>query len=75
MKLIAKLKADNTNLKKPLEESTKKRDELKNLLKQHPKHKMSLFNLRTKLTTLKDKISKLQHDREDLDEKYTKVQF
>jgi len=60
-------------LKKPLEEKQKERDNLKNLLKQHPKHKMSLFNLKTKLTNLREKISKLRKDRDDLDEKYAKV--
>jgi len=35
---------------------------------------MSLFNLKTKLTTLRDKISKLRRDRDDLDERYAKVE-
>jgi chromosome segregation ATPase len=74
-KIIAKMKNDNAGLKEPLRISEGKRNELLNLLKQHPKHKMSLFNLKTKLTTLKDKISKLKKDRDDLDERYAKVEL
>jgi len=50
-----------------LEEAKKKKETLKDQVKQHEKHKMSLQNLKSKLITLKDKIHKLTNDSEDLD--------
>jgi len=35
---------------------------------------MSLFNLKTKLTTLREKIYKMKKERDDLDERYAKVE-
>lgn len=66
-KIINDKKAENKNLRGPLDEKFKQRDELKNSLKQFPKHKMSLSNLKCKLITLENKIKILRSDRSDLD--------
>lgn len=72
-KLINNMKSQNAALKEPLEEKTRKRNELKNDLKQFEKNKMSLSNLKCKLIVLKEKIAKLKTDSEDLNQKYEKV--
>ena len=50
------MKAENDALRDPLEKKIQERDNLRNLLRQFPKHKMSLSNLKQKLIVLKDKI-------------------
>lgn len=56
---MASLKEINAKLKGPLDDARTKRDELKNLVKNFSKHKMSLSNLKSKLITLRDKIRRL----------------
>ena len=70
---MALKKETNKNLESPLQEAIYKRDILKEQVKQHEKHKMSLSNLKSKLITLKDKIHKLEIDSKDLDANYEKV--
>lgn len=72
-KLIEETRAKNKDLQKPLEEAKAKRDKLKAELKQHEKDKMSLANLKTKYITLRDKISKLTKERDDLFARFAKV--
>ena len=67
------MKSENDALREPLEKKIQERDNLRNLLRQFPKHKMSLSNLKQKLIVLKDKIQKLRNDRIDLDMKYELV--
>lgn len=72
-KLITDMKAQNNALREPLRKKTQERDEFKNLLKQFEKHKMSLSNLKSKATTLNEKIERLNKDGDDLNFKYDKV--
>jgi len=66
-------KEENRNLKTPLEDTQQARDKLKDQLKQHEKHKMSLQNLKSMMINLKDKIHKLEIDARELDVQYSKV--
>lgn len=67
------MKSENDALRDPLEKKIAERDSLRNLLRQFPKHKMSLSNLKQKLIVLGDKLMKLKNDRGDLDFKYEHV--
>ena len=67
------MKSENDALRDPLEKKQQERDNLRSLLRQFPKHKMSLSNLKQKLIVLKDKIQKLKNDRQDLDFNYDQV--
>ena len=69
-KIVADMKSENDALRDPLEKKQQERDNLRSLLRQFPKHKMSLSNLKQKLIVLKDKIQKLKNDRQDLDFNY-----
>ena len=55
-KIVADMKAENDALREPLRKKIEERDNLRNLLRQFPKHKMSLSNLKQKLIVLKEKI-------------------
>lgn len=72
-KIVADMKSENDALRDPLEKKQQERDNLRSLLRQFPKHKMSLSNLKQKLIVLKDKIQKLKNDRQDLDFNYDQV--
>jgi len=51
----------------------KLRDDMKYALRQHDKDKMSLANLKIKITTLRDRIRKLEREQEEIDMKYASV--
>ncbi|KAM3132436.1 hypothetical protein pb186bvf_015395 [Paramecium bursaria] len=72
-KLIADMKAENDELRKPLAQKIEERDILKNSLKQFQKHKMSLQNLQSKLITITEKYERLLTNSNDLNWKYDKV--
>jgi len=70
IKKIAKLRQENADLQKPLDDATAERDELKDVLKQFEKDRMSLSNLRIKLVALREKYNTLVKDKRGLDAKY-----
>ena len=70
IKTISKLRDKNHELQKPLDDATKERDELKDILKQFEKDKMSLGNLRIKLVALREKYHNLIKEKRGLDTKY-----
>ena len=67
---IAAFKAKNTELKKPLDEATHQRDELRDILKQFEKDKMSLSNLKIKLVSLRERYHVLVKEKRGLDGSY-----
>ena len=60
-------------MKEPLQKARIDKDKLKSLLRQFEKHKISLQNYKSKYTTLKEKVIKLDKEFTDLSEKYDKV--
>jgi len=70
IKKIAKLRQENADLQKPLDDATAERDELKDVLKQFEKDRMSLSNLRIKLVALREKYNSLIKDKRGLDAGY-----
>jgi len=72
-KQITEIKAMNKKAEEPLNKNRKLRDEMKYALRQHEKDKMSLDNLKIKLSTLRDKIRRLEREQEELDARYIQV--
>lgn len=72
-KLITEIKAKNKMMEEPLEKNRKLRDELKYALRLHEKDIMALSNLKIKLKSLLDKISKLEREQDLIDQRYAKV--
>jgi len=72
-KLITEIKAKNKAMEEPLERSRKLRDDMKYALRLHQKDIMALANLKTKLKSLKERISKLEREQDIIDARYAKV--
>ena len=47
-------------MKQPLQDAKMEKDRLKSLLRQFEKHKMSLQNYKSKFSTLKEKVIKVE---------------
>jgi len=72
-KLITEIKAKNKAMEEPLQRNQKLRDDMKYALRLHQKDIMALANLKTKLKSLKEKITKLEREQDIIDARYAKV--
>jgi chromosome segregation ATPase len=72
-KLITEIKAKNKAMEEPLERSRKLRDDMKYALRLHQKDIMALANLKTKLKSLRERITKLEREQDIIDARYAKV--
>jgi len=72
-KLITDIKSKNKAMEEPLEKSRKLRDDLKYALRQHEKDIMALANLKIKLKSLLEKISKIEREQDLINQRYAQA--
>jgi len=72
-KQITEIKAKNKQAEGPLKQNRKLRDDMKYALRQHAKDQMSLANLKLKITSLRDRIRKLEREQEEIDARFANV--
>ena len=72
-KQITEIKAKNKQGEGPLKMNRKLRDDMKYALRQHAKDQMSLANLKLKITSLRDRIRKLEREQEEIDARFGRV--
>ncbi len=74
-KQITEIKAKNKQAEGPLKQNRKLRDDMKYALRQHAKDQMSLANLKLKITSLRDRIRRLEKEQEEIDARFSNVNF